>query len=157
MDPLDTIQNYVLKQKEEEAQKHFERVADFRGFLSETLPEPDVSVTLKLCCISAERVNGGHGTRVTRIDASRHTEFEPTFNALADHTPLKKKPYIAQVMVWDGKAVKGSYAKANIDFQAGAVNVFRKVDGVAFTPMLRKAMSSTSVMLATTFLSSSPQ
>ncbi|KAG2884233.1 hypothetical protein PC129_g18317 [Phytophthora cactorum] len=56
----------------------------------------------------------------------------PTFNALADLTPLKKKPNIAPGTVSDGKAVKGSYAKANVYFQAGTAYVFRKVDGVGF-------------------------
>ncbi|KAG2761022.1 hypothetical protein PC129_g13763 [Phytophthora cactorum] len=97
MNLLNTIQNDVLKQKEEEAQNHFERVVDVRDFIFETCPEPDVSVTLKLCCISAERLNGGHGTRFSGIDASQRTEFEPTFNTLADLTPLKKKHYIAQL------------------------------------------------------------
>ncbi|KAG2763340.1 hypothetical protein Pcac1_g24958 [Phytophthora cactorum] len=97
MDLLNTIQNDVMKQKEEEAQNIFERVADVRGFISETRLEPDTSVTIKLCCISAERLNGGYGTRFTGIDASQETVFASTFNALADLTPLQKKPYIAEL------------------------------------------------------------
>ncbi|KAE8982285.1 hypothetical protein PR003_g25136 [Phytophthora rubi] len=132
MDLLDVIQNEVLKQKEEEALNNFSRVSDFRGFISESRPDPDVSVTLKLCCLSAERLKGGHGTRFTGVDASQRAEFEPTSNALADLTPLKRKPYIAQVTVWDAKTKKGSFSKTNIEFQPGAVYVFRQVDGVGF-------------------------
>ncbi|KAG3079654.1 hypothetical protein PI125_g20656 [Phytophthora idaei] len=76
MNLLNTIQNDVMKQKEEEAQNHFEWVADVRDFISETCPEPDVSVTLKLCCISAERLNGGHGTRsmqASEPSSNRHS------------------------------------------------------------------------------------
>ncbi|KAG2795313.1 hypothetical protein PC129_g23023 [Phytophthora cactorum] len=92
-----------MKQKEEEAQNIFERVADVRGFISETRLEPDTSVTIKLCCISAERLNGGYEEALHR-----------------------------GITVWDSKAIKGSFAKANVDFQPGAVYVFRKVDGVGF-------------------------
>lgn len=138
MDLLNTIQDEVMKQKEEATQNNFERVADFRDFISGMQPEAGVTVTLKLCCISAERVNGGRGIRFTGIDASQRAEFEPTMNALADLTPLKKKPFIAQVTVWDAKAVKGSYAKANLDFHPGAVYVFRKVDGVGFYAEIAK-------------------
>lgn len=105
MDLLNTIQDEVMKQKEEATQNNFERVADFRDFISGMQPEAGVTVTLKLCCISAERVNGGRGIRFTGIDASQRAEFEPTMNALADLTPLKKKPFIAQVTVWDAKGI----------------------------------------------------
>ncbi|KAF1794917.1 hypothetical protein GQ600_26851 [Phytophthora cactorum] len=124
MNLLNTIQNDVMKQKKEEAQNHFERVADVRDFISETCPEPDVSVTLKLCCISAERVNDGHGTRFSGIDASQRTEFEPTFNTLADLTPLKKKPYIAQLRLYvfrkvDGVGFYADIAKGNVQYERG--------------------------------------
>ncbi|KAF1773008.1 hypothetical protein GQ600_8616 [Phytophthora cactorum] len=57
---------------------------------------------------------------------------EEAQNQFGHLTPLKKKPNIAPGTVSDGKAVKGSYAKANVYFQAGTAYVFRKVDGVGF-------------------------
>eukprot|EP00644_Phytophthora_capsici_P017770 jgi/Phyca11/128936/e_gw1.80.21.1 len=59
-------------------------------------------------------------------------DFEPTANALADLTPLKRKQFIAQVTVWDAKPKKGSFGKSNIDFHPGSVYTFRNVDGVGF-------------------------
>ncbi|KAG2824516.1 hypothetical protein PC119_g26388 [Phytophthora cactorum] len=124
MDLLNTIQNDVMKQKEEEAQNIFERVADVRGFISETRLEPDTSVTIKLCCISAERLNGGYGTRFTGIDASQETVFASTFNALADLTPLQKKPYIAELRLYvfrkvDGVGFYADIAKGNVQYEGG--------------------------------------
>ncbi|KAG1701924.1 hypothetical protein DVH05_010414 [Phytophthora capsici] len=132
MDLLNAIQDEVLKQKEEEAHNMFSRVADFRDFIATTTPAADVTVTLKLCCLSAERLMGGRGTRVTGVDASQRTEFEPTANALSDLTPLKRKQFIAQVTVWDAKSMKGSHGKSNIEFHPGSVYTFRNVDGVGF-------------------------
>ncbi|KAG1707947.1 hypothetical protein DVH05_024599 [Phytophthora capsici] len=132
MELLNAIQDEVLKQKEEESHNMFSRVADLRDFITTTNPAPDVTVTLKLCCLSAERLMGGRGTRVTAVDASQRTEFEPTANALADLTPLKRKQFIAQVTVWDAKPKKGSFGKSNIDFHPGSVYTFRNVDGVGF-------------------------
>ncbi|KAG6941894.1 hypothetical protein JG687_00019379 [Phytophthora cactorum] len=106
-----------MKQKEEEAQNIFERVADVRGFISETRLEPDTSVTIKLCCISAERLNGDYGTRFTGIDASQETVFASTFNALADLTPLQKKPYIAELRY--GVGFYADIAKGNVQYEGG--------------------------------------
>ncbi|KAF1785278.1 hypothetical protein GQ600_15686 [Phytophthora cactorum] len=103
MDLLEAIQNDVLKQKEEEALNNF-------------------AMSLKMGCIQAERLNGGHGTRVTLIDS----------NDLADLISLKRKPYLAQVTVWDAKPKKGVFGKTNIDFQPGAVYKFCHVDGAGF-------------------------
>ncbi|ETP25943.1 hypothetical protein F441_01238, partial [Phytophthora nicotianae CJ01A1] len=132
MDLLEAIQNDVLKQKEEEALNNFASVAQFREFISSTNPDADVSVSLKMCCVQAERLNGGHGTRVTLIDAKQRGVFEPTADALNDLTPLKRKPFLAQVTVWDARPKKGVFGKTNIDFQPGAVYKFCHVDGVGF-------------------------
>uniref|UniRef100_H3H3S4 Uncharacterized protein n=1 Tax=Phytophthora ramorum TaxID=164328 RepID=H3H3S4_PHYRM len=121
MDLLNAIQDEVLKQKEEEAHNIFSRVADLREFITTANPAPDVTVTLKLCCLSAERLMGNRGTHGTAIDAIQKTEFEPTANVLADLTPLKRKPFIAQVT-----------GKGNLEFHPGSVYTFRNVDGVGF-------------------------
>jgi hypothetical protein len=101
-------------------------------FITTANPAPDVTVTLKLCCLSAERLLGNRGTRVTTVDATQKTEFDPTTEALADLTPLKRKQFICQVTVWDAKPKKGSFGKANLEFQPGSVYTFRNVDGVGF-------------------------
>ncbi|KUF83747.1 NADH-cytochrome b5 reductase [Phytophthora nicotianae] len=123
MDLLEAIQNDVLKQKEEEALNNFASVAQFREFISSTNPDADVSVSL----MSDSVVMG-----VTLIDAKQRGVFEPTADALNDLTPLKRKPYLAQVTVWDARPKKGVFGKTNIDFQPGAVYKFCHVDGVGF-------------------------
>ncbi|KAG6958873.1 hypothetical protein JG687_00009114 [Phytophthora cactorum] len=80
MNLLNTIQNDVLKQKEEEAQNHFERVVD-----------------------------------------------------------VQEEALHRAITMWDSKAVKVSCTKANVDFQPGAVYVFRKVDGASFYVDIAKA------------------
>ncbi|KAG6612446.1 NADH-cytochrome b5 reductase [Phytophthora cinnamomi] len=132
MELLKAIQNDVQKQREEAEVNLYSCVADFREFISATEPAADVSVTLKLCCLSSERVIGGRGTRVTGIDASQRSVFELTANALHDLTPLKRKPYLVQVTVWDAKPKKGSYGKSNMESRPGAVYTFHQVDGVGF-------------------------
>uniref|UniRef100_H3H642 Uncharacterized protein n=1 Tax=Phytophthora ramorum TaxID=164328 RepID=H3H642_PHYRM len=132
MDLLNAIQDAVLKQKEEEAHNMFSCVADLREFITIANPAPDVTVTLKLCCLSAERLMGNLGTRVTAIDATQKTEFEPTANTLADLTLLKRKQFIAQMTVWDANPKKGSYGKGNLEFHPGSIYTFRNVDGVGF-------------------------
>ncbi|KAL4093158.1 hypothetical protein PRIC1_012145 [Phytophthora ramorum] len=81
---------------------------------------------------------GNLGTCVTAIDAIQKTEFESTANALADLTPLKQKPFIAQVMVWNAKPKKGSYGMGNLEFHPGSVYTFRNVDGVGFYANIAK-------------------
>jgi hypothetical protein len=44
---------------------------------------------------------------------------------------LKRKQFICQVTVWDAKPKKGSFGKANLEFQPGSVT-FRNVVGVGF-------------------------
>jgi len=132
MELLEAIQNDVLKQKEEEAVNQFFTAAGFRDFILTTHPNPDVMVTLFLCCLHAERLHAGNGTRVTLIDVTQREVFEPTSNAIHDLTPLKRKPYLVQVIVWDAKQKKGCYGNAMIDYKPGAVYKFTHVDGVGF-------------------------
>ncbi|KAF1785644.1 hypothetical protein GQ600_6204 [Phytophthora cactorum] len=129
MDLLNTIQNDVMKQKEEEAQNIFERVADVRGFISETRLEPDTSVTIKLCCISAERLNGGYlvlaspgSMQARKLCSHQHSTHLLTLRRCR-RSPTSRNYGVGQ------QSDKGSFAKANVDFQPGAVYVFRKVDG----------------------------
>ncbi|KAE8886916.1 hypothetical protein PF005_g30336 [Phytophthora fragariae] len=132
MELLQAIQNDVLKHKEEEAVNQFFTTAGFREFILTTHPNPDVMVTLYLCCLHAERLQAGNGTRVTLTDAAQREVFEQTSSAINDLTPLKRKPYLVQVTVWDAKQNKVCYGKAIIDFKPGAVYKFTHVDGVGF-------------------------
>ncbi|KAE8877112.1 hypothetical protein PF003_g38780 [Phytophthora fragariae] len=118
MELLQAIQNDVLKQKEEEAVNQFFTSAGFREFILTTHPNPDVMVTLYLCCLHAERLQAGNGTRVTLTDAAQREVFEQTLSGINDLTPLKRKPYLVQVTVWDTKQKKGSvqYERGN-DFK----------------------------------------
>ncbi|KAE9175901.1 hypothetical protein PF004_g26249 [Phytophthora fragariae] len=104
MELLQAIQNDVLKQKEEEAVNQFFTSAGFREFILTTHPNPDVMREV----------------------------FEQTLSGINDLTPLKRKPYLVQVTVWDTKQKKGCYGKAIIDFKPGAVYKFTHVDGVGF-------------------------
>ncbi|KAE9062155.1 hypothetical protein PF010_g29519 [Phytophthora fragariae] len=92
MELLQAIQNDVLKQKEEEAVNQFFTSAGFREFILTTHPNPDVMREV----------------------------FEQTLSGINDLTPLKRKPYLVQVTVWDTKQKKGCYGKAIIDFKPGA-------------------------------------
>ncbi|KAL3667397.1 hypothetical protein V7S43_007623 [Phytophthora oleae] len=132
MELLLEIKGEVLKQKDEEAHNVFSRVADVREFISVAQPSADLTVTLKLGCLSSERLHNGRGTRVIAIDAIQRTEFEATANALADLTPLKRKQFIASLTVWDAKPKNGSFGKPNIGFRPGGVYTFRNVDGVGY-------------------------
>lgn len=130
MELLDAIRQDVLRQKEEEAVNFFSRVSDLRTFIETAEPAPDVNVSLKMCCLSTERLSGDNGTRVTVTDASQRGLFEATFEGLMELTPSKRKQYVAHVTVWDAKGKKGYGTKANMQFRPGGLYEFRQVDGV---------------------------
>lgn len=140
MEVLDAIRQDVLKQKEEEAVNFFSSVSELRTFIATAEPAPDVNISLKMCCLSSERLSGDNGTRVTVTDASQRGLFEATFEGLMELTPSKRKQYIAQITVWDAKGKKGYAGKANMQFRPGGLYEFRQVDGVMFyadTPSAR--------------------
>ncbi|KAF1781732.1 hypothetical protein GQ600_11447 [Phytophthora cactorum] len=109
MDILEAIQSDVQKQKEEGAVNNFRTVVEFREFPSTAHTTTDVSATLSNCCLRVKRL-------VRAV-------FEAAADALNNLTPLKRKPYLAQVTVWDAKLKRGSYAKTS---------TFRHVDGLSF-------------------------
>ncbi|OWZ04119.1 hypothetical protein PHMEG_00024033, partial [Phytophthora megakarya] len=110
MEVLDAIRKDVIKQKEEETFNFFSRVEDLRALIASAEPAPDLNITIKMCCLSVERLSGDNGTS----------------------TAGKRKPYIAQVTVWDAKTKKGVASKPSIVSRAGVVYEFRQVDGVGF-------------------------
>ncbi|KAE9280668.1 hypothetical protein PF008_g28082 [Phytophthora fragariae] len=142
MDLLDAICRDVLKQKEEETMNYFSTVADFREFIMAAKPTPDVSVTVKMTCWTSERINGDHGTRVTLIDANQHAFYEATVESLNELTSVKRKPYIAQITVWEAKANKAARAfyadipKGSVQFERGNND---KIVEVAAPVLKRKA------------------
>ncbi|KAE9362201.1 hypothetical protein PF008_g293 [Phytophthora fragariae] len=108
MDLLAAIQSEVLRQKEEEAVNLFSWVVDFRDFILNTRPADDVLVALK-CAVSTRN----------------------------DFKTAKRKPFIAQIMVWDAKPDRSSAGRSSIEFRPGTVYKFHQVelvgiyDGVA--------------------------
>jgi hypothetical protein len=110
----------------------FSTVNDLREFITAAQPAPDVNITIKMCCLTSERLSGDNGTRVTLIDAGQRGLFEATYEGLMELTSGKRKPYIAQVTVWDAKGKKGYASKANMLFRPGSLYEFRQVDGVVF-------------------------
>ncbi|KAJ8530582.1 hypothetical protein ON010_g14328 [Phytophthora cinnamomi] len=125
MDILDVIHNEVLKQTEEIVVNYFSRVVDFRDFITTTHPAADVCVTLKLRCLSSERLPNCRGIRVTMVDPFA---IEPTLYDQGDLTPLNIGSNLAQVTVWDANSV--SYGIPNVDFYPGAVYTLRGVQYV---------------------------
>ncbi|OWY98458.1 hypothetical protein PHMEG_00030774 [Phytophthora megakarya] len=87
-----------------------------------------------MTCLNYKRLNGDHGTRVTVIDVNKRVFFEEKVEALAELTTVKRKPYIAQITVWDGKGKPTTAfgGKPYMTFRRGAVYEFRQVDGVGF-------------------------
>ncbi|KAE9170729.1 hypothetical protein PF004_g27785 [Phytophthora fragariae] len=132
MDLLDAIRQDVLKPKHEEPVNFFSKVYDFRQFIIATSPAAYVSVTVKMCCLSSERLRANNGTCVTVIDASQHGVFNSTQEALHDLRAGKRKAYIAQITVWNSKVKKGVANRPNLIFHPGALYEFRQIDGVGF-------------------------
>ncbi|KAL3657162.1 hypothetical protein V7S43_017956 [Phytophthora oleae] len=124
MNLLDANRKDVLKQREEEAVNYFTKVADFRDFTA-TKPAPDVSVSAKLCYLTAKRLKSDNGTRVPAIDHNQHGIFDQTVEALNYLTPSKRKIYIAQFTIWYGKSKIGVARIRNVDFRPGVVCEFR--------------------------------
>ncbi|KAE9352939.1 hypothetical protein PF008_g5245 [Phytophthora fragariae] len=120
MDLLFAIQDDVLKQKEQEAVNYFSHVQELREIIMTTRPARDVVATLKVRCISAERLNGCRGNRVTGIDSMGCVDWERRVRELRD---------IVAITVWDDST---AFRQRNIDFRPGAVYVLHQVDYLGF-------------------------
>ncbi|KAE9312262.1 hypothetical protein PF001_g9328 [Phytophthora fragariae] len=120
MDLLFAIQDDVLKQKEQEAVNYFSHVQELREIILTTRPARDVVATLKVRCISAERLNGCRGNRVTGIDSMGCVDWERRVRELRD---------IVAITVWDDST---AFRQRNIDFRPGAVYVLHQVDYLGF-------------------------
>ncbi|KAE9105672.1 hypothetical protein PF006_g21565 [Phytophthora fragariae] len=120
MDLLFAIQDDVLKQKEQEAVNYFSHVQELREFIMTTRPARDVVATLKVRCISAERLNGCRGNRVTGIDSMGCVGWERRVRELRD---------IVAITVWDDST---AFRQRKIDFRPGAVYVLHQVEYLGF-------------------------
>jgi hypothetical protein len=129
MDLLATIQREVLRQQEEEAVNLFSWVVDFREFILNTRPATDVVVSIKMRCLDSRRLQDDQGTRVMVVD--RSALFEPTASALNQLTPSQRKPFIAQIIVWDAKPPRTSVRGSKMEFRPGTVYKFHQVELVS--------------------------
>ncbi|POM59069.1 Hypothetical protein PHPALM_36191 [Phytophthora palmivora] len=70
-----------------------------------------MTVSVKMCYLSSERLRKDNGTHVTFIDAVQHGVFESTAEALQELTLAKRKSYIAQITILDAKSNRGTSAQ----------------------------------------------
>ncbi|POM67824.1 Hypothetical protein PHPALM_16103 [Phytophthora palmivora] len=110
VDLPESIRKDVLRQKEEEIANFFPTV-DIREFINVAESSPNMTVSVKMCYLSSERLRKDNGTRVTFIDTVIHGVFESTADALHELTLAKRKSYIAQITVWYAKSKRGTSGK----------------------------------------------
>lgn len=130
MELLDVLHNEVLKQMEEEARNIFSRVADFREFILSTRPSADVVASLKMCCVTSERLAGCRCTRVTLVDAMECPVFDSVVRQLKKCSLQQRSSRIIQLAVWDADKTKATSCDPDIVIQPGAVYQFRGVEFV---------------------------
>ncbi|KAG1695499.1 hypothetical protein DVH05_003350 [Phytophthora capsici] len=130
MDFLDSIRGAVLKQMEEEAVNIFSSVRDFREFITTTHPAVDICVTLRMCCLHVERLEGTNATRVVLVDGRRCVEVNTALKAVDDCIGYQDKRDVVQVTVWDSKMSNAFAGDSNIVFHVGAMYVLHQVEYV---------------------------
>ncbi|POM73103.1 Hypothetical protein PHPALM_10084 [Phytophthora palmivora] len=132
MDALSSIRNAVIRQREDEASNFFTNVDDLREFITNHEPAPGVNVTVKMCCFNSERLSADNGSRVTLVNATFHGMFEGVQKDLTELNIINRKPFIAQITVWDEKKRTGSPRKGRMLFRPGAIYEFKQVHSVGF-------------------------
>ncbi|KAE8897787.1 hypothetical protein PF003_g18422 [Phytophthora fragariae] len=108
MQLIDNLRSAVLQQREDEVSNFFSDVSDLREFISAREPGAGVNITVKMCCYNAERLSADNGSRITLVNSSAHGTFEEVQEALNELNSVNRKPFIAQVTVWDSKKKFGS-------------------------------------------------
>ncbi|KAG3199774.1 hypothetical protein PC128_g5048 [Phytophthora cactorum] len=131
-DLVDRIRAAVLRQQEEAVHNYFTRVDDMHDFLTDHAPSPGVEITVKMVCLASERLTGNNGTRVTLIDYLSHGNFESLSSDLSELKAINRKPFVAQVTVWDAKKRIGSPRLNPTQFRPGTVYEFKQVHNVGF-------------------------
>ncbi|KAG1688247.1 hypothetical protein DVH05_003894 [Phytophthora capsici] len=106
--------------------------SDLRDFISAREPAAGVNVTVKLCCYNAERLSTDNGSRITLVNASAQPIFDEVQEALGELNSVNRKPFIAQIIVWDSKKKIGSPKPGRMHFRVGAVYEFKQVHSVGY-------------------------
>ncbi|KAF1784309.1 hypothetical protein GQ600_10360 [Phytophthora cactorum] len=117
MELIDNLRNAVLQQREQEVTNFF------------TNPAAGVNITAKMCCYNCKRLSG-HRSRITLVSWSAH--LEEVREALNELNSVNRKPFIAQVTVWDSKKKVGSPKTGRMNFRVGAVYEFKQVHSVGY-------------------------
>ncbi|KAG7386509.1 hypothetical protein PHYPSEUDO_015609 [Phytophthora pseudosyringae] len=136
MELLTTIRNTVLEKMEQDAVNLFSTVTDLRAFICATRPAPSVIVTVKLCCLTSERLAGCCGTRVTCMNRLKCIGFDEEQGSMRALELPALNARIAKVVVWDDTKPHTVH-QANMDFRPGGVYEFHRVayvglnDGIA--------------------------
>ncbi|ETP54834.1 hypothetical protein, variant [Phytophthora nicotianae P10297] len=130
MNLLDSIRRAVLKQLEEEAVNLFSSVRDFREFITTTCPTVDVCVTLKMCCVHVERLEGTNATRVVLVDGRKCVEVNAALDIARGCVDYLDKHDVVQVTVWDSKRSDAFAGDSIIVFHVGGMYIFHHVEYV---------------------------
>jgi hypothetical protein len=133
MELLNSIQDDVLQQMQEEAVNYVSCVADFRHFIVATRPATDVCVTLNMFCVNEERLSGINATRVTLADATERAKFKSSMAFM--HAAGRRQ--LAQVTVCDN-TTSSSDGLASIRFRPGAMYLIHRVEYVGIYDEMAK-------------------
>ncbi|OWZ13612.1 LOW QUALITY PROTEIN: hypothetical protein PHMEG_00013030 [Phytophthora megakarya] len=60
-----------------------------------------------MCCYASERLAADNGTRVTLVDSMAHGLFVDVQETLSELNTVNRKPFIAQITVWDATKKAG--------------------------------------------------
>ncbi|KAG2788687.1 hypothetical protein Pcac1_g1710 [Phytophthora cactorum] len=132
MELIDNLRNAVLQQREHEVTNFFTNVNELREFISAREPAAGVNITVKMCCYNCEILSADTGSRITLVSWSAHAMFEEVREALNELNSVNRKPFIAQVTVWDSKKKVGSPKTGRLHFRVGAVYEFKQVHSVGY-------------------------
>ncbi|KAG3118454.1 hypothetical protein PI124_g3491 [Phytophthora idaei] len=132
MELIDNLRNAVLQQREQEVTNFFTNVNELREFVSAREPAAGVNITTKMCCYNCKRLSADIGSRITLVSWSAHAMFEEVREALNELNSVNRKPFIAQVTVWDSKKKVGSPKTGRMNFRVGAVYEFEQVHSVGY-------------------------
>ncbi|ETI52701.1 hypothetical protein F443_04252 [Phytophthora nicotianae P1569] len=131
MELINRLRNAVLQQREDEVLNFFTKVSDLRDFISAREPA-GVNVTAKMCCYSAERLSQDNGSRITLRNVYAQPMFNEVQETLSELNSVNRKPFIAQITVWDSKKKIGSPKSGRVHFRVGAVYEFKQVHSVGY-------------------------
>ncbi|OWZ02197.1 hypothetical protein PHMEG_00026282 [Phytophthora megakarya] len=91
-----------------------------------------------MCCYTSERLAADNATHVTLVDSMAHGLFDDVQETLSELNTVNRKPFIAQITVWDAKKKAGSPRAARVNFSVGAVYEFRQVHNIGYCSDIAK-------------------